>query len=899
MDVTPISRTKCLRLPFRVTAKPTATALPRRPAAVLCWALLCFSFLGSTLGCTAANALDPSRAAGQHAYRQWRIEEGLPQNTVRAIAQTPDDLLWIATHAGLTRFDGVAFERIEGHEVLESSHVYALVVDDRGHLWIGTNGGGLLRWDGQQFKHFDADRHPGLPSNSILALAEAQGRVWIGTEDGGVAVFEDGDFRSWGTSEGIPTHAVHGLAPTDDGGCWLTSLGSGLFYISPQGEVRSITANEGLPSNMARAVAVDREGHLWVGGHFGLARRDDRGWHHLTEQNAVIGDRISSLRFDRDGNLWIGTLGRGVGRWNGLAFEALTQTAGRQLDIVWNLFEDREGHIWIGTLGGGLVQLFDGPVLPIGEPEGLGARQAVALHQDTDGTLWIATRDSGFRRWRQGEWLPPITVDQGLSHNGSWGLDFGIDGSLWSATFSPSLDRLHTDGRATVLTSADGLGSGRFLAVLADRHGDVWVSTSGGLGRLHDGRITTYTTDDGLVHNQTLCLTEPPPGSSNGRVWIGTNGGFSVWSEQDGFRSFTMKDGLRNDRIWSILPDAEDGAWIGTFGGGLHRLRGGRIDLVLNVSHGLPSNDVTALVDDDRGYLWLATTRGLARLPWEVLDRPADEVLAQPLPVLNLDVRDGMRSAEAYGGQPIGILADDGHLWFATLNGMVRIDPEAVETPPPPRVVIVEALVDGQRLESFTDFELDPDFRLLTVSFSASTLAAPSRIRFRHRLIGLDDTWRDLGSRRRIELPRLPAGDYQFELEASDVQGQFHGESTRFRFQVLPRFTQTRGFYFLAALGLIALGLAAQQWRVRRLRLRETELQQTAEEAIANVRTLRGMLPMCASCKNIRDDEGYWQALETYISDHSEAAFSHGLCPSCSSEYFPELETTDRRQADS
>ncbi len=849
------------------------------------------------LACAAAHGLDPSRTAGQHAYRQWRIEEGLPQNTVRAIAQTPDDILWVATHAGLTRFDGVAFERIEGHEVLESSHVYALIVDDQGNLWIGTNGGGLLRWDGRHFEHFESARYPDLPSDSILTLAADHGRLWIGTEDGGVAAFENGAFESWGASEGVPTHAIHGLAPSGDGGCWLTSLGSGLFHIGPQGAVSSITEADGLPSNMARAVAVDSDGALWVGGHFGLARRNEGRWHHFTEMSPVLGDRVGTLNFDRDGNLWIGTLGRGVGRWNGRAFEALSQTAGRQLDIVWDLFEDFEGHIWIGTLGGGLVQLFDGPVLPIGEPEGLGARQAVAINQDVDGTLWIATRDAGFRRWREGRWLAPVTVDQGLSHNGAWSLDFGQDGSLWSAAFSPSLDHLGADGRATILTADDGLGSGRVLAVLADRYGDVWVSTSGGLGRLHGGQVTNYTTDDGLVHNQTLCLTEPPSGSTNGRIWVGTNGGFSVWSEEEGFRSFTKKDGLRNDRIWSILPDARDGAWIGTFGGGLHRLRGGRIDLVLNVSHGLPSNDVTALVDDGSGHLWLGTTRGLARLPWQRLNQPAAEVLAEPLPVLNLDVRDGMRSAEAYGGQPIGIRADDGHLWFATLDGMVRIDPEAVETPPPPQVVLHEALVDGQRLEGFTNLTLDPDFRLLTVSFSASSLAAPSRIRFRQRLIGLDDTWRDLGNRRRIELSRLPAGSYVFELEASDVQGQFHGLPTQFSFQVLPRFTQTRAFYGLAALGLIALGLAAQQWQVRRLRRHKAELQQTAEEAIANVRTLRGMLPMCASCKKIRDDEGYWQGVETYISAHSDAAFSHGLCPSCSTEYFPELdgEETDRR----
>lgn len=856
-------------------------------------------------------ALDPERRAGQHAFRQWRIEEGLPQNSVRAIAQTPDDLLWIATHAGLTRFDGMAFDRVDGHAILESFHVYGLAVDADGALWIGTNGGGLLKWHRRRFEHFDTS--DGLLSNSVLSLEILGDRLWIGTEDGGLALKvlsdETEGFQVWGPEQGVPAIAIHGLAPQADGSCIFATMGAGIFRIDPDrgdpdGQVQSLGEADGLPSPMTRDVVVDREGTLWVGGHAGLARHPNgftagaettAAWETLTGPDGDTSYRVSELELDQDGNVWIGTLGDGVWRYDGSRIERLPQTAGRQLNIVWSLLEDREGHLWAGTLGGGLMQLFDGAVLPVGEPEGLGSRQAVAVHEAPDGVLWVATRNAGLRRYRDGAWLEPVTTDDGLSHNGAWGLDFAADGTVWTAGFAPALDHW-TPQSTTSYTTADGIAVGRVLAVLVDRQGDVWISTSGGLNRLHDGELLHYTTADGLVHNQTLSLAEPPEGSSNGRIWIGSNGGLSVWDEDTGFTNFTAEQGLRNERVWSILPDAVDGAWIGTFGGGLHRLRGGRIDRVLNASHGLPSNDVTALVDDGLGFLWLGTTRGLARLPWDALHGDPRSVTADRLPVLSLDVRDGMRSAEAYGGQPIGIRSRTGDLWFATLDGMVRIDPTAVESPPPPRIVIRDIQVDGASPEADGDGppELPPDHRLISVSFTATTLAAPSRIRFRHRLMGLDETWRDLGSRRVVELSRLPAGDYGLEIEAADVQGQFHGQTTRFDFSVRPRFTQTRTFYGLAALLLVALGVGAQQLRVRRLRQREAELQRTAEEAIANVRTLSGMLPMCASCKNIRDDEGYWQGVETYISDHSEAAFSHGLCPTCSARTLEELNLLDK-----
>ena len=124
-----------------------------------------------------AHALDAWRAITPYCHSSWQTHEGLPQNTVRAVAQTADGYLWAGTEAGLVRFDGAQFrifDRSSHDEIFDNHHIYALAADPDGSLWIGTNGGGLLQLVDDELRHFgEAD---GLPAGRVTALARARGR---------------------------------------------------------------------------------------------------------------------------------------------------------------------------------------------------------------------------------------------------------------------------------------------------------------------------------------------------------------------------------------------------------------------------------------------------------------------------------------------------------------------------------------------------------------------------------------------------------------------------------------------------------------------------------------------------------------------------------------------------
>ncbi|NTV74800.1 MAG: hypothetical protein HGA66_11400, partial [Holophaga sp.] len=180
-------------------------------------------------------------------------------------------------------------------------------------------------------------------------------------------------------------------------------------------------------------------------------------------------------------------------------------------------------------------------------------------------------------------------------------------------------------------------------------------------------------------------------------------------------------------------------------------------------------------------------------------------------------------------------------------------------------------------------------------------------VRFQVRLLGLEDGWRDLEGRR-AHFPALRGGRYRFEVRAAQAQGPF-GPPAGLDFRVTPPWWRTGWAYALAlATGILAVagigrarGAALRRrsaalealvaMRTRELSLRNVEL----SEALGNVKQLSGLLPICAHCKKIRDDQGYWNQLEQYLSKHAEVGFSHGICPDCASELFGDfLQKRDR-----
>jgi hypothetical protein len=278
----------------------------------------------------------------------------------------------------------------------------------------------------------------------------------------------------------------------------------------------------------------------------------------------------------------------------------------------------------------------------------------------------------------------------------------------------------------------------------------------------------------------------------------------------------------------------------------------------------------------------MSTPKGVFRVDMKDLDAFAPGT-KPTLSVRLFDVGDGMRDSQCNGGaQPSAWRSRDGRLWFPTVKGVVVVDPTDLKhNPVAPAVRIEEVVADDQPLPLGTEVSLPAGTLRVEFRYTALSLRNPGRVRFRHMLVGFDRGWVDSGTRRRGSYTNLPAGAHELRVMACNDDGVWNEQGASFRFRVEPHYYETSRFRFLSVFGVVLVGVGLHRARVWRLKSHQRELTARVKEAMAKVRVLSGLLPMCAWCKRIRDDHGYWSQIEAYIASRSDADFTHGICPDC------------------
>jgi hypothetical protein len=174
--------------------------------------------------------------------------------------------------------------------------------------------------------------------------------------------------------------------------------------------------------------------------------------------------------------------------------------------------------------------------------------------------------------------------------------------------------------------------------------------------------------------------------------------------------------------------------------------------------------------------------------------------------------------------------------------------------------------------------------------YTALSYLAPEKIRFKHRLEGFDQDWREVAGSREAHYTNTPPGRYRFRVIACNNDGVWNEEGAELALQLKPHFYQTYWFYGFLVASIALAGAATQRARVNRLKASEKELEARVQAAVTQIKVLRGLLPICSSCKKIRDDSGYWEQMETFIHENSEANFTHGICPDCAAKFYPNAE---------
>ncbi len=825
--------------------------------AVLLWLLISNS---------PAWTLDPSKTFHQYRLDAWQAEDGMAQSSVLKVLRTSDGYLWLGGYEDLVRFDGVRFTVVAAANTavadtpaLGGNNIFALAEGPDQSLWIGTDGGGITRLRqvpraaGELTTYTSAH---GLVHDQVTALLSSRdGSLWIGTR-GGLSRLRDERFVSFTRRQGLPHDIVHSLAEDRDGNIWIGTDG-GLARL--HGSAVTAVDLPALGGLKISALSIDRQGNLWIGTMSGALLRltlplgatelpPSAG--AVSSNQAVVrydlGRRILSLHQDRAGDLWIGTYGGGLYLLRDGVLSSYSRPDGLTSDVIWSLHEDREGSLWIGTEGGGLNRLKDTRLTPFTTRDGLPHRRVWAVFEDRDGILWLGTDGAGLARVELGLDKPDVevtafTTRDGLSDdivNTVWQRR---DGSLWIGT-NGGLDQWR-DGR--ILSETTRLGAAvAVYVVFEDRSEKLSIGTDGnGLYRISGDTVTAYDTAHGRPNDTVQALTR----DRNGTLWIGTDGGpaqllptptpqgtlfLPLSSPESG-----VSVGLAETFVRTIYEDSAGRVWIGTRGQGLLRFDNGELT-TYTTADGLHNDVIYHLLEDVQQNFWITSNKGIFR----VSKRQLDDFAAGVISSIHSEVygiADGMKSLECLGGtQPAGWKTRDGKIWFPTSDGLITIDPENLKTNQfPPPVHIERVIVDGATLDGVAfgtaggrDAILQPGKGAIEFHYTGLSLLNPKKVQFKYRLTGFEDDWNEVGSRRVAYYTNIAPGNYRFQVIASNDDGVWNEDGARFDFTLRPRFYQTPVFYVACVVAVVLLALALNRLRVRQLIRHNRELEAIVAE---------------------------------------------------------------------
>ncbi|HJQ25158.1 MAG TPA: two-component regulator propeller domain-containing protein [Blastocatellia bacterium] len=805
-----------------------------------------------------AQALSAEKPLAQYSHSVWRTENGLPQNTVRAIVQTRDGYIWLATDDGLVRFDGIrltVFDR-QNTPAMKSSVILTLYEDQAGVLWVGTDGG-LLKYQNDGFVAFTTK--DGLANDRVTAVtSDREGRLWIATP-GGLSRFDAGRFVTYTTDKGLPSDSVGALYGDSHGDLWAGTTG-GLARFSGE-QITEYTMRDGLPRNGINAIYEDRDGNLWCATPGGLARFNNGRFVALTTADGLASNMVWAMRQDREGALWVGTDG-GLSRLTKAGIKTFTTADGLANNSVYSILEDHDGNLWLGTPGG-LSRMQAGRLSAYTARDGLSSNGVLAMLEDREGNLWVGTESGGLNLFRDKKFTN-LTASDGLASDLAWAVREARDGALWVGTQAglsefrngafktyTTKDGLPSDivralcedrtgqlwvgtpaglcrfanGRFTTFTDLDGLSSNAVSVIEEGADGSLWIGTLAGLTRLKDGRFTVYTTQSGLSNDAILSLRA----ARDGGLWIGTrNGGLNRFKD-DRFTAYTAEQGLSDASVRALYEDQSGTLWVGTRSGGLNRFKDGRF-VPITARNGLADDGIFQILEDGKGNLWMSGTKGVFAASREQLNAFAEKSIAD-VSSITYGTADGMESRECTGGgQPAGWRSRDGRLWFPTIKGVAVVDPEHMKTnAEPPPVVIEQVIVDDKPVAKTANIELPAGVYRLEFHYTGLSFIAPEKVRFKYKLEGFDQNWVDAGARRIAYYTSIPPGHYTFHVLAANNDGVWNGAGAVVSFYLQPRFYQTIWFY----VALLAIA-AAVSWAIYRRRIRRVRAEFAAVLAERN-----------------------------------------------------------------
>lgn len=822
------------------------------------------------------------------------------------------------------KFDFHTFPPAQGQTLGVASRP---ISDGRGGFWF-LNEGAIWRFDARGYRALG--KADGFPDAAVdRAHPEPSTGMWFHAGQAWFHLDQSGVHQVSNLPEPDPEETRSFFAVRNEG---FACVKDGRLLIFTASQTAPLDLPVPGPGRWLRGWRDLQSNHRLLVGDAGLAQWDGSAW-RLTPLKGLLSGRPQDVVRDRRGTIWV--------RSDRDLIQAgpTPKSFARQLAFTRNSFVSLEldafGRVW--TNGPEGLACIDGEaVYRLGEREGLYGYQAYwPIAFDAHGSLWTISA-SGFQclkggfLWRvleEPHGLPRAMVftirrlhrDQGLyagTHDGlfrqgthTWNLIPGTrgwalfsvaenpNGDIWSCGNPPNpMDQAVLrirPGQAAQRVHIKGFPEGVWANALKWADATVlWCATQKGLFRIHgtgEGWVAERITLPGLSPAAPVFdLLQTKAGS----LWAVTGQGLFGFDGQ-GWKAYGKAQGLIADDVAGVFTGPHDTVWV-CHEKGISSLKQGPGGWVVSErmekEHPLAAVGAVEGWTDPKGLVWMLTGREVIRWDGRSAER---HTKASGLPISTL-----------FGiwGEP------DGRLWVGSISGLISFDPRFYRPILEPPDLVVGPALDGGGT-AFRPGEQVP-YRRPGVSFSLQLplIEGIEDLSVQTRLVGLDEAWRRLEGNE-LRFPGLPAGSYVLEARAVRRDGVL-GPTLFFPFAVMPPWYLRPVAKLAWMLAVLGGGALLFRWRTLSLRKDKERLAGlvedrtsdllTANEALAgalrDVKTLKGLVPICSYCKKIRDDAGFWTQLEQVLAKRTEAQLSHGICPDCAKQVMEEFKAEGKTE---
>ncbi|WP_258240551.1 ligand-binding sensor domain-containing diguanylate cyclase [Pseudidiomarina homiensis] len=790
-------------------------------------------FLPALALVSAVTVAQDFRPLSDRAMRIWDTQHGLPHNSINHITQDSQGYLWIATWQGPVRFNGRTFEVFDDETQLPDPGALFIGENPYTNTIVATGARGGVSYFKSALAGGQWQAQPRVFDRVDFALFATNECTWYATVTTGVVRDCDGKRTQFTTKEGLPSDSILSLAKDSTGRIWAAT-DRGPAYFQPK--TATFTTVAGLPSGYNFGIVSDQNtkdlwlsidesiyrlnvanlnyerwpvtypstvtelyqapnGVIWVGTHeHGLTQLDDQSAVMTTVANGLPNNHILSIFVDRENTLWVGTH-RGLTQFREAPFHSHRKEDGLGYDYVRALMQRDDGSILVGGLGG-IKQIANETILPFPTSSKVAKESILTFAQSSDGLLYIGTFTNGLYVLRNGEQIAHYNETNGFPGNDIRSVLLADDGYLYAAT-SRGVLRAKRRRNGELETPdyfgvAEGLPDEIIYAIHQSPTGDIWIGSMRGLSVLKDQAIQRINLS--AITNAEFMFGFHESGQ---HLYVASDRGLILYNKQT--------------EQWQVFDD----------------------------DNGLPFVKFFDVTRDLNGNVWLATGRGLYVIAANDFERAVfDDNPATPLPYSFYESFHGLASAQINTGGPPMLVDRDGHLWFATSQGVGHYLPANLAAlngqPPDPVIEAVEA--DGSKITPGT--YLDAQTGRIEFNFAGLGFHHPESIRYRVQLAGYDDSWVTPNDNQlSVAYTELPPGAYIFQVQTAYPNGQWSDAAT-FTFHKLPTLWQRPTTWLVSALLLLITVVAVVRLRSYQLKRSKERLQDLVREQTKSLEQL-------------------------------------------------------------